>query len=111
LVARARRLALFVAGGAAGAAAPLAFLALRGDVGAWARITFVDVPAMYRFIWPRPPLEILSMPGYGTVSALAVVTTAGLLFLVVRGHLPRRAIPLALLPALGLASVIAQGKG
>lgn len=111
LGARARRLSVFLAGGAAGASAPIAFLALRADAHAWARITFVDVPAMYRFIWPRPALTILSMPGYAETAALAGATTAGLLLLVARGHLPRRATALALMPVLGLASVLAQAKG
>ena len=31
--------------------------------GAFVRIQFVDVPAMYRFIWPRTPRDILALPG------------------------------------------------
>lgn len=111
LRARVRRVALFVAGGLAGAAGPLAFLALRGDLRAWARITFVDVPAMYRFIWPRSAGGIFALPGYSAVVLLALATTAGLLVLVARGRIARRAIPIATMPAVGLASVVAQAKG
>ena len=108
---RGRRLALFSAGGALGMTAPLAYLALRGDVGAWARITFVDVPAMYRFIWPRPASAILSLPGYSTLAQVAVATSIGLGALVVTRVLPRRAIPIAAMPLLGLVSVAVQAKG
>jgi hypothetical protein len=108
---RLRRFALFFAGGALGGTLPLAFVVLRGDLGAWARITFVDVPSMYRFIWPRPPSVILSLPGYSSLAWVAVATTAGLVLLVVLRRLPTRALPVALMPAVGLVSVIVQAKG
>ena len=108
---RARRLGLFLAGGAAGVALPLAWLALRGDVGAWARITFVDVPVMYRFIWPRPASAILSLPGYAELAQVAVMTSIGLGALVALRWLPRRALPIAAMPAVGLISVVGQAKG
>ena len=111
LRARGTRLAWFSAGGALGLALPLAFVASRGDLSAWARITFVDVPAMYRFIWPRPASVILSMPGYATLAQLGLATTVGLFALVAHGTLPRRAIPIAALPVLALVSVVAQAKG
>jgi hypothetical protein len=52
-----RRAALgaFLAGGAAGALSQLALLVATGDALAYARIQLADVPAMYRFIWPRAP--------------------------------------------------------
>jgi hypothetical protein len=108
---RVHRVGVFVLGGALGLALPLVWIALRGDLAAWARITFVDVPAMYRFIWPRPASAILSLPGYSTLAQMALATTAGLLFLIVLGRLSRRALPIALMPALGLVSVIVQAKG
>lgn len=111
LRARGQRLAVFLAGGALGVAIPLGFIALRGDLGAWARISFVDVPAMYRFIWPRPASTILSMPGYAALARVAVVTSAGLGVLIALRRLPRRAIPIAAMPVLGLVSVVVQAKG
>lgn len=108
---RGRRLALFLAGGALGLALPLVYLALRGDITAWARITFVDVPAMYRFIWSRPALVILSLPGYARLAQLAVGTSIGLGVLVAIRLLPRRAIPIAAMPSVGLVSVVIQAKG
>ncbi len=111
LTTRARRLALFVAGGALGVTVPLVYLALRGDVAAWARITFVDVPAMYRFIWPRPASAILALPGYARLAQIAVATSVGLGVLVFLRVLPRRAIPIAAMPLVGLASVVIQAKG
>ncbi|MBX3259202.1 MAG: hypothetical protein KIS78_13865 [Labilithrix sp.] len=111
LRARARRLVLFLAGGAIGLAIPLAWVAARGDVGAWARVTFVDVPAMYRFIWPRPASAILSMPGYASLARVAVLTSLALAALIVTRRLPRRTLPVAAMPALGLVSVVVQAKG
>jgi hypothetical protein len=108
---RARRLATFVAGGLAGMAAPLAFILRHGDVRAWLRITIVDVPTMYRFIWPSPPDVILRLPGYGTMALLAAATTVGIIALIALGRLPRRAVPLAAMPILGLASALIQAKG
>lgn len=108
---RAKRIASFLGGGALGLAGPLLFLLARGDVRAWATISFVDVPAMYRFIWPRTARAILSLPGYTTSAALALTTTFGLLVLVVAKRLPPRAIGLALLPTCGLLSAVVQAKG
>ena len=108
---RLRRLARFALGGVAGMAVPLAFLLLRGDPSAWARITFVDVPTMYRFIWPSPPGAILRLPGYNTVAAVATATSFGLGILLVRGTLPLRALPIATMPLAGLLSVFIQAKG
>jgi hypothetical protein len=108
---RLRRLASFLAGGIAGSLIPIAFLLVRGDVALWARITFVDVPAMYRFIWPRPASVILSFPGYRPIAILAAATSVGLAALVFWRRLPRRAIPIAAMPVLGLASVVLQAKG
>jgi len=108
---RLRRAMTFLAGGTLGLTAPLVWLALRGDVGAWARITFVDVPAMYRFIWPRPASAILSLPGYARTAQIAVATSIGLGALVVMRRLPLRAVPIASMPVVGLLSVLVQGKG
>jgi hypothetical protein len=108
---RLRRMGVFLGGGLLGLAGPALFLLLRADPGAWARITFVDVPTMYRFIWPTPPLDILRFPGYGGVAALATATSAALAALVAFGRLPRRAIPIAAMPVLGLVSVFVQAKG
>ena len=106
-----RRTALVALGAAMGALAPLAFLLLAGDGRAWARITFVDVPAMYRFIWPRTFVEILRMPGHGRTAALATLASALVVMLVVTRRMPRRGLPLAVMPIAGLASVALQAKG
>jgi hypothetical protein len=108
---RGLRLASFLAGGTLGLAIPLVFIVLRGDLGAWARITFIDVPAMYRFIWPRPASAILSLPGYATLAQVAAATSVGLSALIALRRLPRRAIPIAAMPAIGLVSAVVQAKG
>jgi hypothetical protein len=108
---RLRRAARFVSGGAIGAFVPFVFLLWRGDVRAWARITFVEVPAMYRFIWPRPASVILSMPGYRGSAAAAAMVSAVLVAAIVVRRLPVRCLPLALVPVLGVGSVLVQAKG
>lgn len=108
---RRRKLGVFFAGGLAGLVGPFVFIVLRGDLGAWARITFIDVPAMYRFIWPRPASAILSLPGYMTTAQIAIATTVGLSLLIALRRLPTRTIPIAAMPVLGLVSVVVQGKG
>jgi hypothetical protein len=108
---RARRTALVLAGGAVGASVPLAFLLFAGDARAWARITFVDVPAMYRFIWPRPFRAILEVPAYGAMATYAALASLAVVALVGAKLMPRRALVLAVMPLAGLASVAIQAKG
>lgn len=108
---RKRRLALFLAGGGVGLLFPLFFMLLHADIGAWLTITFHDVPAMYRFIWPRPAAVIFSLPGYAQTIEVAVATTFGTLALIVYRVLPRRALPIALLPSIGIVSMLVQAKG
>ena len=111
VVGRARRTAIVALGAVIGALVPIAFLLLAGDVRAWIRITFVDVPAMYRFIWPRPFADILRMPGHGATATFAVLASASVVVLVATKVMPRRSLPLAVMPLAGLASVAIQAKG
>lgn len=108
---RAQRLRAFAGGIALGLAVPFGWLVVCGDPGAWARITFHDVPVMYKFIWPRSAIDILSAPWTMSIVVLACVTSIATLGLVLARGLPRRALPLAALPLVGLASVIVQKKG
>jgi hypothetical protein len=101
----------FVAGGALGALPPLAFLARYADVGAFLRISLHDVPAMYRFIWPRTFAEILALPGNAPTLGFALVTSAVVVGLIVDGAMPRRALAIGLGPACGIVMIVAQGKG
>jgi hypothetical protein len=101
----------FALGGVAGALTQLTFLAAYADVKAFLRIYLVDVPAMYRFIWPRTASEILTLQGHATTSALALGTSVLMLGLIAERHLPRRLLAVALLPVAGLASVVLQRKG
>ncbi len=110
-ITRRRRLALFLGGGLLGASSQLLFLLVYGDLAAFLRIYLVDVPTMYRFIWPRSVQEILQLEGYSTMVAAGGVTSAVMLGLVAVGTLPRRALAVALAPLCGLGSVIAQKKG
>ena len=103
--------ALFAAGGALGAATQLAFVLHYGDLGAWLRITFHDVPTMYRFMLPRTPREILSLRWGGPPTALAFANAAVMIGLMIDGQLARRALAIALFPICGVVSVLVQGKG
>jgi len=108
---RGRAAAAFAAGGCAGAAVPLAFLLRYGDIAAFARIQFVDVPAMYRFIWPRAAADILSKPWNATQAIFAVLGASGFLALIALGALPTRTSTVALMPLAALAGVLVQAKG
>lgn len=110
-VSRKKRLVWFAFGGALGVASQLLFLVVFGDALAFFRIYLVDVPTMYKFIWPRTPYEILGLDGYSTLAAAAGATSAVMLGLVLTGSLPRRALAIALAPLCGLGSVLAQKKG
>ncbi len=108
---RKKRLVAFGLGGAFAVATQLAYLLIYADLGAFLRIYFVDVPQMYRFIWPRAAVEIFSLPGVSTTAALSFVTSAAMLGLIFDRQMPRRALALALLPLCGLASAVMQRKG
>ncbi len=106
-----KMLVLFGVGGVLGAATQLGFVLRYGDLGAWLKITFSDVPAMYRFMMPRTAREILSLQWGGPPAALAFVTACAMIALIIDGQLARRALVIALYPLCGVVSVIAQGKG
>lgn len=108
---RKARATAFAIGGAAGALTQVAFLLAYADIGAFLRIYLVDVPTMYRFIWPRSAVEIFSLPGVSTTAALSFVTSAAMLGLILDRQMPRRMLALALMPLCGLANVVLQGKG
>lgn len=105
-----RALAVFALGTVLGALPPLLFLVLRGDPRAFLRIAFADVPAMYRFIWPRTASAVL----FGATrpsTVVALVASLAIVILVVGRRMPRRSLLLVVLPLAGLASVVAQAKG
>jgi hypothetical protein len=106
-----QRLAAFVVGGATGALLPLSYLLVFADLGAFVRITVHDVPAMYRFIWPRTFAEILALPGNAPTIGYAFVTSAIVLGLILDGSMPRRALAIGLTPLCAILALIAQAKG
>jgi|HubBroStandDraft_6_1064221.scaffolds.fasta_scaffold36544_2 hypothetical protein len=108
---RRRALAAFAAGGAMGAATQFAFLFAYGDAGRYARIQLIDVPAMYRFIWPRAAADIFSNPWCATQGIFALVGACVIVALVALREMPRRTLAVALVPVGALGSVVAQAKG
>ncbi len=108
---RRRALGAFVVGGAIAAALMTALVLAFGDLGAFVRIQLVDVPAMYRFIWPRSAADIFSDPWRATQAAFALCGAVVLLALVAVGEMPRRVLAVALVPPCALLGIVAQGKG
>lgn len=111
LLDRKQRLGAIVVGGVLGALPPLLFLLVYGDIGAWARISFVDVPAIYRFIWAKSTQEMLGEDGPLGVATMGLGVSALLLALVALRELPRRFLVLGLAPLAALGSALAQHKG
>jgi hypothetical protein len=108
---RRRALFAFAAGGLAGAATQLGFLAAFGDVGAYLRLQLVDVPAMYRFIWPWAAADMLSEPWRASQAIFAITGSAVLMALVALGEMPARVLAVALMPLCALGGVVVQAKG
>jgi hypothetical protein len=108
---RRRSLLAFAAGGAFGGLSQVAALVATGSPLVFARIQFADVPAMYRFIWPRAPMDIFSNPWCATQAIFALTGAVVLLGLVVLREMPVRVTAVALLPLCALGSVAAQAKG
>lgn len=103
-------LAAFGVGGVVGALGPLGWLSRHGDVGAYLHVTLADVPAMYRFIWPRSAADVLSTPWDASQFIFAVVGALVLLALVFVGEMPVRVVAPALFPVAAFVGVLAQGK-
>jgi hypothetical protein len=98
-------------GGAVSTAALLALLAIYGDPLAFARIQAIDVPALYRFLWPRAAADISSSPWSATQAIFAIAGAIALGSLVLLGEMPRVTIAVALIPVCALVSVVVQAKG
>ncbi|MBL0194260.1 MAG: hypothetical protein IPQ09_08585 [Myxococcales bacterium] len=88
---RKRRLFAFAVGAALGAATQLLYLAVLGDLVVFFRTYLVDVPLMYRFIWPRTPYEILGLDGFSTRRGGGRHERGDGVSLIATGTLPRRA--------------------
>ncbi len=106
------RVTRFALGGVIGSLIPIGYLFLYGDVRAWARLTFVDVPQIYRFIWAksfqetfgegRPHLRRRHRHGRrGAAHRSRPDARAP----------PRRALVIALAPLCGIVNVAVQHKG
>ncbi len=108
---RLRALRAFAIGGAIAAVGPLVWVLVHGDLPAYLHIQAVDVPAMYRFIWPRAAADTFSRPWDATQAIHAIVGAIVILSLVLMGEMPVRAVAPALVPVAALAGVIAQSKG
>ncbi len=109
--ARRRAFVAFAVGGAIGAATLLAFLFAYGDAGAYLRIAFTDVPAMYRFIWARSAADIFWAPWFANRAIFGIAGGVAMIGLIALGRLPRRTLAVALLPACAIVSIVVQAKG
>lgn len=106
---RAKDAARLALGAALGFGLGCALASRWADLGSYARIALSDVPAMYRFIWPRTAADIAGLRP--TTLALAIGTGLAAIALAVRGALPRPLAPLSLAPLAAFAGVVAQKKG
>lgn len=109
-ITRRRALGRFALGFGLGVLPVVAWLLLRGDIGAYLHIQLVDVPVMYRFIWPRSIADVLSIPWNASQAIFGLLGALVLLALAAMGEMPARVVPVALLPLAALGSVLAQGK-
>jgi hypothetical protein len=108
---RRRAVRAFLVGGALGLTFSIAFLFAYGDVMAFVRVELVDIPALYRFIWPRSAADIFSNPWCITQAIFAIAGAVVFLSLVLLGEMPPRVVGLALVPVFALGSVVVQAKG
>lgn len=106
-----QRFVRFALGGVLGAAIPMFYLLRWGDVGAFLRISLVDVPMMYRFIWAKAPTVIFGDAGPLHAAGVALTSTALIVAMVAERLMPRRALVIGLAPVCGIFSVMLQGKG
>jgi hypothetical protein len=111
LLSRRRAAGAFAAGGALTAIVALTLLCAYGDLFAFARIQLVDIPALYRFLWPRAAADIFSNPWCAAQAIFALIGAVVFLSLILLAEMPRRLVGLAVLPVCGLASVVVQAKG
>ena len=105
------KLKAFAIGGLLGAAPPILYLLVYGDVRAWARLTFVDVPQIYRFIWAKSIQEVFGEDGALASASAGLAASALLVGLVAQRQLPRRALAIGLAPLCGIVNVWLQHKG
>jgi hypothetical protein len=105
------KLGRFALGGAIGATIPLAYLFVYGDPLAFAKISFVDVPQIYRFIWAKSLQEIFGEEGPLMVAAAGVAASALVIGLIATRELPRRVLVIALMPLCAIVNVAVQHKG
>ena len=105
------KIARFALGGAIGSLLPLSYLLHYGDIRSFLRITFVDVPSIYRFMWAKSVQEILGDEGPLNVATAGLATGALMVALVIYRELPRRALALALAPVCAVIGALAQHKG
>ena len=105
------KLGRFVLGGLLGASIPLAYLLIYGDAMAFAKITFIDVPQIYRFIWAKSAQEIFGEEGPLKVAAAGIAASALLIGLIATRELPKRVLVIALMPLCAIVNVAVQHKG
>ena len=105
-----RAIVQFAFGALLATLALLTVIAATGSVSSYLRVTFFEVPAMYRFIWPRTISDMLSVSPYAGFAAVAFATSALVLSLVATRQLARQFVLVGLLPVAALASVLVQRK-
>ncbi|AKU93700.1 hypothetical protein AKJ09_00364 [Labilithrix luteola] len=111
VLSRSARFGRFVLGGLLGAVVPMAYLLRYGDAATFIRISLLDVPQVYRFIWAKSVPEIFGEEGPLGDATLGVACAVLVTSLVAVRELPKRALVVPLGIGAGLCNVIAQHKG
>ena len=109
---RARGARHLLVGGVLGTVPALAFILLFGSLPDYLRMGFVDGPLFYQGVYDRTVRDIFLDPAdpFHWLRAGAASTALGLA-LVAFDLLPRRDLPLLLMPAAAVAVVLVQHKG
>lgn len=108
---RKSKLAWFIFGAVLGVLAPLGYLVVFGNLSSFLRISLLDVPQIYRFIWAKSSQEIFGDDGPLLLGVGGLAACALVLALVATRELPRRALVVALAPVCAIANVVVQHKG
>jgi hypothetical protein len=99
----------FAIGGAAAALTMIGLVVVTGDLAAFVRIQFGDVPRVYRFIWNSSIADCYQVRGSARLNR-AFATVVFAIALIGAGWLPRRFLAILALPTCGLFLYFFQRK-
>lgn len=108
---RRRAILAFVGAHAIGVLPFVAFVAAKGSLSAYVRVAYVEVPAMYRYIWWKSATELYSAYGNAPKMNQALATLVVAVVLAWRRVLPRWGLPALFSLFAAFVGYFVQGKG